>query len=341
MRSLPTSINSSPIILTTTGSVTTPNINSNTKTGKKAIFNHSYSALYLSVLNEGMKNEEFHIRHIIWDGKGFYDIDGYYSADSWKKDISISALVTGDEHVIEIDPKAAGVVYDKGGIVDKLKPKFIVRHDVFSGNAISHHNKGLLVRQNLMNVTNEDDLQRELDVTCNFIVDTTPRNAVTYIIASNHNEHLDKWLQDKDSNLDKKNAHLYHWFLYNKLIYPNMYKSAFEMYFRLKYPNINNVEFLDRDSPKVIHDIEVHHHGDLSHGGGRDGKNYFPKHTQKVIHGHYHSPSVNKGSYVTGTLSKLKLSYTSGLTSWMHSNVIIYPNGKRQLINIINGRWFV
>jgi len=214
-------------------------------------------------------------------------------------------------------------------------------HDVFSGNSISHHNKGLLVRQNLMNMVNEDDLQRELDITCNFIVDTTPKNAITYIVASNHNEHLDKFLQDPDSNLDKKNAHLYHWFLYTKLSFPDLYKSAFEMYFRLRHPNVKNVEFLDRDNPKVIHDIEVHHHSDQYANGSYGGIKQFSKHTMKTIIGHSHQPGVDKGAYSVGTSSKMKLSYTSGLSSWMHSHVIVYPNGKRQHINVINGCWFV
>lgn len=341
MRSLPASLNSCPILLTTTGSVTYPNVNTNTKVGKKAVFNHSFSALYLSVYNEGMDDEEFHIRPLLWDGEGFFDIDGYYTDNAHKQLKEVSALVTGDEHIIEIDPKASKAIYGVSGIVQTLKPKTIVRHDVFSGNSISHHNKDRAVILNLQELHGVNDLQEELDITCDFIVATTPKDVDTWIVASNHNDHLDKWLSDYDSNFDKKNARLYHWFMLQKTYSDNEDIGAFEIYFRKTYPQVKNVIFLDRDFPAMIHDIEVHHHGDLGTSGMKNATSYFFKHTQKVIHGHTHSPYVNKGAYCVGTTSKMRLSYNRGLSSWMHSNVIVYPNGKRQHIHIINGKWFI
>lgn len=339
MKSLPRPLSEAPIVLSSTGSVTEPNVNAQTKTGKKAVFNHSYSALYISVLDEGGPDEEFHIRALNWDGQGFYDIDGYYSQHRFRKLARIDALITGDEHVVEIDPEVDMCIYGNGGIVEKMKPKVIVRHDVFDAISISHHKKGMILKMNSHERHDKNDLQKELDETCDFIVNTTPKNSETWIVASNHNEHLDRWLQDPDSNLDKKNSRLYHWLMWKKMKPENEGVGAFELYFKAKYPDSSNIIFLDRDEPKLIHEIDVGMHGDRGANGSRGSPNQFARYTRKTISGHSHSPSVNKGAYIVGTSSKMKLEYTSGASSWMHTMCIIYDNGKRQLINVINGKW--
>lgn len=342
MKALPRASGNAPIMLTSTGAVTEPNVNSNTKTGKKAIFNHSYSVLYLSVMNEGTESEEFHIRTLNWDGYGFYDIDGYYSGKTKTKSAKIQAIVTGDEHIIEVDPGVAESTYGKGGIVETLKPDVILRGDVLDCISISHHNKAKVLKQNLMESYGKNDLEKELNDTCEFILNTTPKGARTWLVASNHNDHLDRWLEDPDSNLDKKNAKLYHWFMSQKLDEKNKGLFALEIYMKNKYPNYaEKVRFLDRDTPEYISDIEVQHHGDLGFNGSRANIKMFSRHTSKTIIGHSHSPGVDKGCYQVGTSSKLKLEYTHGLSSWMHTHCLVYENGKRQLINIINGRWFI
>jgi hypothetical protein len=341
MKSLPRPLSEAPIMLTSTGSVTKPNVNFHTKTGKKAVFNHSYSALYLSVINEGEDDEEFHIRALNWDGEGFYDLDGYYYGHRFRKIQKVEALVTGDEHVVEIDPEVEQCLYGVGGVVATLKPKTIVRHDVFDAISISHHKKGMVLKLANHESQDKNDLQSELDTTCDFIVSTTPKSAETWIVASNHNEHLDRWLQDPDSNLDKKNARLYHWLMWKKMRPESQSQGAFELYFKARHPEVKNVIFLDRDTPYLVHGIDVGMHGDRGANGSRGSSNQFAKYTNKTISGHSHQPSVNKGSYIVGTSSKMKLEYTSGASSWMHTMCIIYDNGKRQLVNIINGKWFV
>ena len=40
-----------------------------------------------------------------------------------------------------------------------------------------------------------------------------------------------------------------------------------------------------------------------------------------------------------GTNSLLRLDYNSGPSSWLHTDCIVYANGKRSLINFIEGKW--
>ncbi|HET8686678.1 MAG TPA: hypothetical protein VFM18_08440, partial [Methanosarcina sp.] len=60
---------------------------------------------------------------------------------------------------------------------------------------------------------------------------------------------------------------------------------------------------------------------------------------EKAIVGHSHSPGILGGCWQVGTLSKIDLDYTSGASGWIHTNCIIHENGKRQMINVINGKW--
>lgn len=80
-------------------------------------------------------------------------------------------------------------------------------------------------------------------------------------------------------------------------------------------------------------------HGDYGANGSRGGINQFKNLSTKTITGHTHTPRREDGSIVVGTLTKLRLGYNSGLSSWMNGIVVIYPNGKASNINFINGRY--
>jgi hypothetical protein len=59
----------------------------------------------------------------------------------------------------------------------------------------------------------------------------------------------------------------------------------------------------------------------------------------KTVSGHSHTPGIEGGAYACGTNSILEMEYVRGPSSWMHTDCIGYANGKRTLVNIINGRW--
>lgn len=53
------------------------------------------------------------------------------------------------------------------------------------------------------------------------------------------------------------------------------------------------------------------------------------------------SPAVVGGTYQVGVNSLMPLSYSKGASSWMHTNCIQYSNGKRTLINMIDGEYYL
>lgn len=325
-----------PPIMMTTGSVSIPNYTEN-KSAQKAKFNHAYSALFVSA------DTPRHFRHLNFDGKGFYDLSKYYTETEVIEENKISAIITGDEHVVFHDKEVFAATYGKGGIVDTLKPDYIVRHDVLDCYSISHHHKGNVFVKYGKRISETDSIENELKQTLKFIEDTTPSTSKSIIVPSNHNSHLLRWLNEADPKNDPVNAKIYHQLMY--LMYDNLvvvdglakYPDPFELYSRGKVKN--NVSFLKPDDDFMLHDIDLNNHGDVGLNGTRGTRQQYKDLPNKSVIGHSHSPGIEKGAYQVGTSSRLRLEYNHGLSSWHHCHCLVYPNGRRQLLFIVDGKW--
>lgn len=329
-----------PAIITTTGSVSSKTY-SNTKQGIKANFNHSNSAIVLEL----DKNNDVHVRHLNFDGKGFYDLTHYYDANGVHKySAQIEALITGDEHVMFNDETVVQATYlAKDSITNVLRPKTIVRHDVLDCYSISHHHKNNVFTKYAKYKSGYGSISNEITKTLTFIKNTTPEWAKTLVVASNHNDHLLRWLNECDPKIEPWNAETYHLLMYLMLKETSMGESGAEYPDPLELASrsydIPNLEFLKRNESYMIQDVAVNSHGDVGQNGARGSRRQFSNLPTKTVIGHSHSPGIDKGCYQTGTSSKLRLEYNSGPSSWHHCHCIIYPNGKRQLIFIQNGNW--
>jgi hypothetical protein len=280
-----------------------------------------------------------------FDGEGFCDLGKYYSRD-YVSDMETIGLVTGDEHVLFADKNVSNATYlNDDSLVKTLKPKIIVRHDVLDAYSISHHHRKNVFTQYAKWKSGLNDIKEELDLTINYINETTPSDAETWIVSSNHNEHLLKWLNECDPKYEPQNALIYHYLMYSVLSQTNMgesgaeYPDPFELY--AKPLLSNNVRFIGRREGAKIGECEVGYHGDSGIGGSRGSRQQFSILPTKTIIGHSHSPGITRGSYQVGTSSKMKLEYNSGPSSWHQAHCLIYANGKRQLVFIVNGKYKV
>ena len=79
--------------------------------------------------------------------------------------------------------------------------------------------------------------------------------------------------------------------------------------------------------------------GYLGPNGAQGGANAYAKMGRKANVGHTHQAGIRDGIYTGGTLSYLDLGYNRGPSSWSHSNIITYVNGKRTIITMWNGKW--
>lgn len=334
---LPVQSGDLPVIMTTTGTVSKKNY-SETKQGYKAEFNHSNSAVVVE-----LDDDIFHMRHLNFDGKGFYDFTEYYTHNDITEGHSVHAIITGDEHALFACEKVRNATYEKDGLVDLLKPKFIVRHDVLDCYTINHHDRNNFLKKYKKFIVGKNNMMDELQVTMDYIVDTTPKDATNIIVSSNHNDHLARWLNECDPRVDNVNAKLYHFLMFRVLEeiekernIPNPFKLIAMPFFETRQCQ---TYFTERNETLKMFDIEIAMHGDKGANGSRGSRDQFANLPSKAIIGHSHSPGIEKGCYQVGTSSILKMDYNDGPSSWLNTHCLIYPNGKRQLINIVEGKW--
>lgn len=324
-----------PIFMYSTGTISRPRY-STSKAGFKAARNHTYSFLYIEV-----RNGKTFIRDVVADESGsFYDINGYYSQDHYTPISQVSAVVTGDEHAVKIDPSVLDATYrNPDSIVNILKPRYIVRHDVLDFYSGSHHHENDFILKYKKSLANEDCVETELYKTYNHIVSTTPEFAKNIIVESNHNEHLRKWLNLFDPKRDIKNSKLYFGLMYQIMLHIEKgdHISPFEAYCKMEFGE-SDFTFTHRDCSIDISGVEISYHGDRGANGTRGSIMQFSKIGKKYVIGHSHSPKIEKGCYQVGT-STSRLEYATGLTTWSNSHCVIYPNGQCQLISINFGEW--
>jgi hypothetical protein len=325
-----------PAIVTTTGSVSKRNY-TQSKQGTKADFNHSLSAVVVE-----FEKDFVHIRHLNYDevAKGFNDLEYFYGADGSIQNQNAHVLVTGDEHILFSDKSVWAATYtNDDSLCNVLHPAMIVRHDVLDSYSISHHHqKDFLARykkfkNGLCNVRDE------LELTIDGINKTTPSWATTYIVQSNHNEHLTRWLNECDPKIEPWNALIFHELMYKTLsrIDKGEHTDAFELYSREKLNK--NVKFSDRRKGLEYKGIMLGSHGDAGTNGARGSRKQFSMLPVKSIIGHSHSPGIEKGCYQVGTSSEMDLEYNIGASSWHHTHCIVHKSGKRQLIFVTYGKF--
>jgi hypothetical protein len=119
----------------TTGTVTQRNYIQR-KEGFKAEFHHCYGGLLVEVDDEG----HWWVRQLNADSDGtIYDLDVKVSGGKVTTGNRVEAITFGDVHVANIDDDVAKATWGKGGMVDKLRPKYQILHDVLDFYSRSHH----------------------------------------------------------------------------------------------------------------------------------------------------------------------------------------------------------
>jgi hypothetical protein len=344
LTTVPTPQSKLPKILTTTGSITKKNYIPS-KAGKKGEHHHTFGAAIVEV-----DGSHFHLRQINMTRDGsFCDLLWEYDGTQRRKYERVPALVMGDTHVNVIAPEVLHATFtDDDSMVKALKPEALVWHDVHDGTAKNHHERGRTFHELVKYRAGQDNVEKEVRRTLQFIDNTTPPDTKNIIVPSNHNDFLREWVENTDPRRDPENCVF--WAETFKAIAQSgntkwtsagvKVQDAFAYWGEKLLKVSKQTTFLRRNQPYQIRGIEVSFHGDRGPGGTKGSLEGFRKIGVKSIIGHTHAPGIMDGAYQVGTSSRLDLSYGAGSPSgWLHTHALIYPNGKRCLINIIDGKW--
>ena len=343
LKTVPTPGHKLPKILCTTGAITVPNY-SKTCAGAKAEYYHTYGAVVVEVTD----NKVFHLRQIVIDKNDLiYDLDKVYEYSKKPRTVRAAGLIYGDLHHIWADPGVLSATFSsKDSMLKVLKPKKQGFHDFidfFSGN---HHHVGDRLLEHLKRKHNKDVVYDELLAAFEFLGKYTPKDTQTVLIASNHNDATDRWLNSGRGDSDPVNAPIYHLLNYYKYKYAALKGASastinpLEAFMNRFLPELKSkIKFLSRDESFKVKGIECGYHGDVGPNGARGNVKSFANIGCKTITGHSHSPQIFNHAMQVGTSSLMKLGYNSGPSSWLHTHGIIYENGERSLINVIGDSW--
>jgi len=312
-------------LLLTTGAVTVDNY-TDTKAGKKGEFHHTLGFVIVE-----LDGDVFHVRQVQADDDGsFYDLDLFVENSEIHKHSGAEAIVFGDLHLGETNEEVLKCSFE---LADYVNTREIILHDVFDGRSISHHERNMPLLLLERESDGSGNLVQELSQMIDFFQEYSKYEFV--MVRSNHDEFLDRWINDVDwRKVPNKEAYIK---LVNLMIDSKDKKGVIPAY--LKNQRVENVHCLGINDSYPIMGFECGIHGHIGANGSRGGVIQFKNLNTKNITGHTHQPCREDGHLSVGTLTHLRVGYNKGASSWLNSNVIIYPNGKAQHVHIIKNKF--
>lgn len=328
----------------TTGTVTLRNYIQK-KTGQKASFHHGYGAVIVEVCADG----SWFVRQLNADSEGvIYDLDRKFDGEKVTIGNRPEALVWGDIHTRQLEDDMRALCWGKGGILDTLRPRRQVMHDVLDFRSANHHDRKDPWRTYAKHVTKTTCVADEVAEVATFLKDASRDWCETAVAAANHDEALVRWLKEVDYREDHENAEFIleataEAYRAMRLQDKEFYPVEWAVNRTADGPSVN-VKWLRRDEEYTVCEdahggIELSNHGDKGTNGARGGIRDFARSGRKCIIGHSHSAGLHEGAMQVGVMGSLDMDYNVGMSSWSHSAAIVYPNGKRTLITVWRGRY--
>jgi hypothetical protein len=313
-------------LLLTTGALSVPNY-TDTKTGVKSAFHHTFGFVIVE-----LDGDIFHVRQIQCSDDGsFYDLNTFVSDGECTNQIKekYPAIIFGDLHYGNHSEVALKTSLNMAYNFDVDK---IIIHDILDGKSISHHELNNPFIQMENELTGKGDLEAELNSVVDFINENNDFNFI--VVSANHNDFVDRWLNNTDwRKVPNRRAYL----KYANIVADGLAPKGIVAY--VLENQTSNCKCLGINDSCRLLDWELAMHGHIGQNGSRGSVTQFKNLNTKTITGHSHTPAREDGSVVVGTLTNLRLGYNNGASSWMHSNAIMYPNGKVSQLNIIKGRY--
>lgn len=319
-----------PKVLMTTGFATKPQYSTGFAISSKAKHDHKIGAMVVEIKD----NSTFHYRHIDSQVNGkFCDLNKMYSGKSVKT--FKPNVVFGDIHAADLNKQVHKANLE---MIKLYKPQNIILHDLFDGKSINHWSEKKQVDKVKEYDAIKLSLHKEAIITNKVLQEyasAMPKGGKVYVVKSNHDERIDRWLNEGRYIGEPQNNVLGH----------ELYLAHYRGEDLVKYlletvqETPKNVIYLPRDKGLKLNGFQVGYHGDERFNGGRGSITSIENAYGKSITAHSHTPQVLRDTYVVGTSTDLQLDYNTGNSGWMNTHALSNPLGKAQLVNVIKGKW--
>lgn len=260
---------------------------------------------------------------------------------------AVDSIVWGDIHASEMDAWVLDCGWGENGMIDALRPKRQFWHDLFSMRSRGHHEMRDFHRMYQKMVDGQDSVEGEVKATADFAKRANRSWCQAIVIPSNHDRHLDRWLNEEDPRKDPMNAD-YHLRLQAEKLSAMRRKdrkfNVLEYALRATGDFPEEVIFLADDESYVIcrdavdGGIECSLHGDRGPGGSRGSTKGLTRLGRSVIKGHDHTAAIVHNVYSVGACA-IRFSYMSGPSAHSITHCLAFRNGRRQLLTMWAGKW--
>jgi len=319
-----------PHALMTPGAITLPYYNTSKRAGRVSEEDHVIGGIIVEIENDSI----YHYRQVQADKKGHFTDLGVKYTPSGTVNVLAEAIIPGDIHAGETDPGVKAVVLE---LTKLLKPNHLILHDLFNGLSVNHHIREMTITRE--NLGKHFFLDEELKTTYHELADYAKVAKNVVVVRSNHDLWIDDYLEEGIYTREPYNSKL------GRELATSM--GSFQIPLeagvrRLDKPKaLKNVRFLkiDEDFKLTPKRIQCGAHGHVGANGARGTTAAMEKAYGLSISGHTHTPEILRGAWVVGTSTYLQLGYNKGASSWLQTLCILYQDGSRQLINVINGKY--
>lgn len=332
----------------TTGVVTQRNYIQK-KAGQRGEQQHSYGALIVEVDDQG----NWYVRQLeAEEASGeVRDLTLRFLPDGRVETSHIEAIVWGDIHAARRDKALEKLCWGQHGIIDRLRPRFQVMHDLLDMRARNHHERNDPHAMFERHTSGEASVARELADVSWFLAEAQRPATRTVVVESNHDLALKRWLKEADYRQDPLNAIT---FLRLQLSLYTAIRDGLEASgeFHLLENAIKmfgsrmtgEAKFLREDEafivcPEVGDGIELGMHGHLGPNGARGSPRALSRMGRRAVTGHTHSASIVGEVWTVGLMAHQDLGYNRGPSSWSATFAVVHDNGACQLVTIWDGKF--
>jgi hypothetical protein len=269
-------------------------------------------------------------------------------------------VVCGDVHERKLDHRNALATFGFGtdttttyrdNVLDTLRPDFVLIHDVFDNETRSHHHANDNAHFYEMAVRKRESVLDEVRGTSRFLERVRRPGLNPVVVESNHDLGLERYVREGRYRNDGINARY-------GLQLEDAYLAARERQAialeaggvvetfslleaaarLLSSDELAGIGWVHDGASFVIDEVECGNHGFRGANGAKGTISGFARIGRKMSIGDKHSPEIMDGVYCAGAMN-LRHGYNKGPSSWAVSHIIQYPNGKRTLITLQNGKW--
>lgn len=337
------------------------------KAGIKSLFHHVLGAVVVEFDQDG----DVFCRHVSADKAGsFYDLDAYVTNGKViRGKHRARALTTPDSHRAKMGPINARAIWgwdpitgkparkvlpewkSRKSLLDVLDPEYVTYHDFFDNETRNHHHANDPMHNYEQAFRGRDRVLDEIGEAVDFLIQTKRSGTKSVVIEANHDLALNRYITEGRFRGDGVNARIGNQLEADLLDRHEVIARCRDTYqpvpnwsllenaaWRLRGWAMNDIVWAYDGKSFKIDGIEHGHHGFRGANGAKGSVIGFAKMGVKMTIGDKHSPAIEDGVYVAGVL-ELNHGYNKGPSGWAVSAVVQYPDGKRAIITLQNGKF--